>query len=48
MNALFAAGRLQAARGARADALALLSEYVMRYPQGPNAHDALRILDRLQ
>jgi hypothetical protein len=47
MNALFAAGRLQAERGARSQARALLGDYVARYPQGPNASDARRMLDRL-
>jgi hypothetical protein len=44
MNALFAAARLQAERGAAADARALLTAYISRYPQGPNAGDARRML----
>lgn len=46
-NALFAEGRLQADRGYRDSARALLREYVGRYPSGPNAEDARRLLERL-
>jgi hypothetical protein len=45
MNALFASARLQADRGATTEAKALLGEYIRRYPQGPNAADARRMLD---
>ena len=44
MNALFAAARLQAERGANPDARALLTAYIGRYPRGPNAGDARRML----
>ncbi len=43
-NALFAAGRLSAERGRKADAKRLLGDYVTRYPRGPNAEDARRLL----
>jgi hypothetical protein len=45
-NALFAAGRLQADRGDRAEAERLLGEYLTRFPHGPNAGDALDLLRR--
>jgi len=48
MNALFAAGRLEAERRNRPEAQRLLSEYVARFPQGPNAYDARQLLDRLR
>ena len=48
MNALFAEGRLQADRGLTDDAQRLLSDYLSRYPQGPNADDARRLLDRIR
>ncbi len=47
-NALFAAGRLEADRGANDDARRLLREYLSRYPSGPNAADARKLLDRLR
>jgi hypothetical protein len=47
-NALFAAGRLEAERGARADATRLLREYLRRFPGGPNAGDARALLDKLR
>ncbi|HLK38315.1 MAG TPA: FecR domain-containing protein [Polyangiaceae bacterium] len=45
-NALFAEGRLQADRGYRDSARAFLREYIGRYPSGPNAEDARRLLER--
>lgn len=45
-NALFAEGRLQADRGRRDDAKRLLTEYLARYPNGPNAVDARALLER--
>jgi hypothetical protein len=45
--ALFAAGRLAADRGRHADAKALLGRYLARYPNGANAADARRLLERL-
>ena len=47
-NALFAEGRLQADRGDANEARHLLREYLTRYPTGPNADDARRLLDRLR
>jgi hypothetical protein len=47
-NALFASGRLSAERGRRADAKRLLGEYLTRYPRGPNAEDARRLLDGMK
>jgi FecR protein len=47
-NALFAAGRLEADRGADDEARALLREYRAKYPAGPNANDARQLLDRLR
>jgi hypothetical protein len=47
-NALFAAGRLQADRGARADAIRLLGEYLRRFPRGPNAQDARTLREALR
>ncbi|MDB4936239.1 MAG: FecR protein [Labilithrix sp.] len=46
--ALFAAGRLASDRGQTNDAKRLLAEYVTRYPKGPNAEDARKILARLR
>ena len=43
-NALYAAGRLEADRGHRADAQRLLREYLARFPHGPNAVDARDLL----
>jgi hypothetical protein len=48
MNALFAKGRLQADRGRREEARRALSEYLVRYPSGPNADDARQLLERLR
>jgi hypothetical protein len=45
-DALFAQGRLEAARGAGAQARATLTEYLARFPRGPNAEDARLLLDR--
>jgi hypothetical protein len=42
---LFAAGRLAHDRGDTAAARALLRQYLDRYPNGPNADDARRLLD---
>jgi hypothetical protein len=47
-NALFAEGRLQADRGERDDARRLLRDYLVRYPAGPNADDARRLVERLR
>jgi hypothetical protein len=48
MNALFAEGRLEADRGRQSDATRLLQEYLTRYPFGPNAEDARRVLARMR
>jgi hypothetical protein len=48
MNALYAEGRLEADRAHRDDAQRLLQEYLARYPAGPNAEDARRLLERLR
>lgn len=48
MNALFAEGRLEADRGRQTDATHLLEEYLARYPFGPNAEDARRLLARMR
>jgi hypothetical protein len=47
-DALFAAGRLQADRGARTDAIRLLEEYLRRFPRGPNAQDARTLREALR
>jgi FecR protein len=47
-NALFAHGRLEAARGNRSHAERLLSQYLRRFPKGANHHDARSILERLR
>jgi hypothetical protein len=47
-NALYAAGRLQADRGRKADAQRLLGEYLTRYPNGANAGDARDLLARVR
>lgn len=44
---LFAAGRLAADRGRHAEARRLLEQYLKRYPAGPNAADARRLLSTL-
>lgn len=46
--ALFAAGRLAADRGRTAEARALLGDYLARFPNGPNAADARRLLGNLR
>ncbi len=48
MNALFAEGWLEADRGHRDEAHRLLQDYLTRYPFGPNAEDARRLLERLR
>jgi hypothetical protein len=47
-NALYAEGRLRADRGQQAEGKRLLSEYLTRFPQGPNATDARDLLSRLR
>ena len=47
-NALYAAGRLQADRGARTDAARLLEEYLRRFPRGSNAQDARALRESLR
>lgn len=47
-NALFAAGRLAAERGQRAEARRLLEQYAARYPNGANAEDSRKLLTGLQ
>ena len=47
-NALYAAGRLQADRGARADAVRLLEEYLRRFPRGSNVQDARALRESLR
>jgi TolA-binding protein len=47
-NALYAAGRLQADRGARGDAARLLEEYLRRFPRGSNAQDARALRESLR
>jgi hypothetical protein len=47
-NALYAAGRLQADRGAREDAVRLLEEYLRRFPRGSNAQDARALRESLR
>ncbi len=46
-NGLYAAGRLEADRGHRAEARALLNDYLLRFPRGTNAEDARQLLKRL-
>lgn len=48
MNALFAAGRLEAELGRAEAARRSLDEYAKRFPHGPNAPDARLLLDRLR
>lgn len=45
---LYAAGRLAADRGRGAEARTLLTEYLRRFPSGPNARDARRLLAELR
>jgi hypothetical protein len=47
-HALFAHGRLEAARGNRAQARQLLEHYLARFPKGPNSVDARSVLERLR
>lgn len=47
-NALFAQGRLEAARGNRSEARRALGRYLERFPRGPNAIDARRLLKHLE
>jgi hypothetical protein len=48
MNALFAQGRLESERGHVTEARAALTDYLTRYPSGPNAGDARALLERLR
>lgn len=47
-NALYAHGRLEAARGSRSEARRVLTQYLRRFPTGANADDARRLLRRLE
>ena len=47
-NALFAHGRLEAARGNRVTARHILTQYLRRFPAGANAPDARLLLSRLE
>ena len=47
-NALFAHGRLEAARGNRVAARRILAQYLTRFPGGVNAPDARLLLSRLE
>jgi hypothetical protein len=47
-NALFAHGRLEAARGNRVAARRILTQYLRRFPAGANAPDARLLLSRLE
>lgn len=47
-HALYAHGRLEAARGNTAQARQLLERYLIRFPKGPNSADARSVLDRLR
>jgi hypothetical protein len=47
-NALFARGRLLAARGNTALARQLLTRYLTSFPHGTNADDARAVLGRLR
>jgi len=47
-NALFAHGRLEAARGNRVSARRILTQYLNRFPAGTNAPDARLLLTRLE
>jgi hypothetical protein len=47
-HALFAQGRLEAARGNKAEARRLLQQYVTRFPHGANGDDARLLLDQMR
>jgi hypothetical protein len=47
-HALYAHGRLEAARGNRTQAQKLLERYLSRFPNGPNSVDARSVLARLR
>lgn len=47
-HALYAHGRLEAARGNAAQARQLLERYLTRFPTGPNTADARSVLERLR
>jgi hypothetical protein len=47
-DALYAAGRLEADRGHRGDAVKLLEDYLRRFPSGTNAQDARALRDSLR
>jgi FecR-like protein len=47
-HALYAHGRLEAARGNRSPARQLLEQYLTRFPKGPNSADARSVLARLR
>jgi len=47
-HALYAHGRLEAARGNRAQARQILERYLIRFPKGPNSVDARSVLARLR
>jgi hypothetical protein len=47
-NALFAHGRLEAARGNKPAARRVLTQYLARFPRGPNAADARLLLTQLE
>ncbi len=48
MNALFAQARLEYERGHKDDARRLSTEYLARFPGGPNARDARELKSRLE
>lgn len=47
-HALYAHGRLEAARGNAVPARQLLERYLVRFPKGPNRADARSVLERLR
>jgi hypothetical protein len=47
-NALYARGRLEAARGNTAEARKVLERYLARFPKGANRDDAKALLERLR
>ncbi|MEP7049442.1 MAG: FecR family protein [Pseudomonadota bacterium] len=47
-HALYAHGRLEAARGNAVQARQLLERYLSRFPKGPNSADARSVLERLR